>query len=196
MLKPGGKAQLLVPSWIGVANTGNDVVPQNTTIVYEVELIAIRSLEEVNKDRERYKKEQEEEKIRLKEDEPERIADYISKNSITAVPTESGLYFKELVAGEGNFPVDGNTVTIQYIHYDLEGNVIQSSYVDNTPFTYEVGTGAVIAGWEEAVKLMKKGGKAWMLLPSSIGYGDYQRNRNIKPYSPLVFELELVDVKK
>ena len=79
---------------------------------------------------------------------------------------------------------------------DLDGNILQSSYEDKTPFTYMVGTGAVIKGWEEAVKLMRKGGKAWMLIPSKIGYGDYQRIKAIKPYSPIVFELEVIDLKK
>ena len=196
MLQPGGSATLLVPSWIGVGSSGMEVVAPYTTLIYEVELLAIRSLEEVKKDRARYKKEQEAEKERLKEEEPLKISNYLKKNNITIEPTESGLYFKELIAGSGDYPVDGNSVTIQYIHYDLDGNILQSSYEDETPFTYIVGTGAVIKGWEEAVKLMRKGGKAWMLLPSSIGYGDYQRKKEVKPYSPLVFELELIDLKK
>ena len=133
---------------------------------------------------------------RLKKEEPSKIANYIKKHNINVKPTESGLYFKDIVEGKGDYPVDGNTVTIEYIHYDLDGNVLQSSYEDETPFTYTVGTGAVIKGWEEAVKLMRKGGKAWMLLPSSIGYGDYQRTKEVKPYSPLVFELELTEVKR
>ncbi len=196
MLRPGGKARLIVPSWIGVGSTGREVVAPHTTLIYEVKLQAIRSLEEVKKDRARYKKEKEAEKERLKKEEPSKIANYIKKHNINVKPTESGLYYKDIVEGKGDYPVDGNTVTIEYIHYDLDGNVLQSSYEDETPFTYTVGTGAVIKGWEEAVKLMRKGGKAWMLLPSSIGYGDYQRTKEIKPYSPLVFELELTEVKR
>ncbi len=196
MLQPGGAATLIVPSWIGVGQSGREVVAPFTTLVYEVELIAIRSLEEVKKDRAQYKIEQEAEKERLKAEEPSKIEEYISREKINVEPTESGLYFKELVPGKGDYAVDGNTVTIEYVHYDLDGNVLQSSYEDKTPFTFMVGTGAVIKGWEEAVKLMKNGSKAWMLLPSSIGYGDYQRKKEVKPYSPLVFELEIIDIKK
>jgi len=196
MLKEGGKAQLIVPSWIGVGSTGREVVPPFTTLIYEVKLQAIRSIEEVQKDRERYKIEQEIENQRLKKVEPQKISDYIKKNNIDFPPLESGLYFREIVVGEGDYPVDGNTVTVEYMHYDLDGNLLQSSYADKTPFTYVVGTDAVIDGWEEAVKIMKKGGKAWMLVPSNLGWGEYQRTKDIKPYSPLVFELELVDVKK
>jgi len=196
MLRTGGKAMLLVPSWIGVGTSGREVVDPFTTLVYEVELLAIRSLEEVKKDRAAYKKQQETEKEALRISEPSRIANYIEKNNITIEPLESGLYFKELVPGTGDHPVDGNTVTIEYIHYDLDGTVLQSSYEDKTPFTFMLGTGAVIKGWEEAVKLMRKGGKAWMLLPSKIGYGDYQRIKAVKPYTPIVFELEVTDVKK
>lgn len=196
MLRPGGKAQLLVPSWIGVGTAGMEVVAPFSTLVYEVELLAIRSLEVVKKDRAEYKKQQDAEKEALRISEPARIAEYISKNNITIEPLESGLYLEEITLGTGDYPIDGNTVTIEYVHYDLDGNVLQSSYDDKTPFTYMVGQKAVIKGWEEAVKLMRKGGKAWMLIPSNIGYGDYQRIQAIKPYSPIVFELELVDVKK
>ncbi|MBC8321899.1 MAG: FKBP-type peptidyl-prolyl cis-trans isomerase [Bacteroidetes bacterium] len=195
-LKTGGKAQLIVPSWIGVGSTGKEVVAPFTTLIYEVKLEAIRSLEEVRKDRERYKKEQEIENLRLQKEEPVTISNYLKKNNIDIEPTESGLYFKEIVAGSGNHPVDGNTVTLEYLHYDLVGNLLQSSYDDKTPFTYVVGTGAVIAGWEEAVKLMRKGGKAWMLIPSDIGYSGDQRTKEIKPFTPLVFELEVTDIGK
>ncbi len=196
MLRPGGKAKLLIPSWIGVGASGREVVAPFTTLEYEVELIAIRSLEEVKKDRAAYNKEKEVEKENLKKSEPTRISNYIKENNITVEPTESGIYFKELITGKGDKPVDGNTVTIQYIHYNMDGTVLQSSYENETPFTYMVGKGAVIKGWEETIKLMSKGGKAWMLIPSNLGYGDYERRKELKPYSPLVFELELVDIKK
>lgn len=196
LLRVGGKAQFIVPSWIGVGSTGMDMVPPFTTLIYEVKLQAIRSLEEVNKDRERHEKEQKAENLRLKKEEPARISSYLKKNNISIQPLESGLYFKELVAGKGDCPVDGDTVTVEYIHYNLNGDLLQSSYADNTPFSYVVGTDAVIDGWEEAVKLMKKGGKSWMLIPSKIGWGDMQRTKDIKPFTPLIFELELVDVKR
>jgi len=196
MLKPGGVAQFIVPSWIGVGSTGRDMVAPYTTLIYDVKLEAIRTLAEVKKDREQYQKEKEIEKLQLQKDEPKKISSYLKENNITIQPLESGLYIKELISGSGDYPTDGNTVTVEYIHYDLEGNILQSSYSDKTPFTYVVGTGAVIPGWEEAVKQMKKGGKTWMLIPSKIGWGDQERAKGIKPYTPLVFELELVDIKK
>ncbi len=64
------------------------------------------------------------------------------------------------------------------------------------PFTYIVGTGAVIKGWEEAVQKMKVGGKAWLLVPSKLGWGNSQRVKDIKAYSPLVFEIELISIDK
>ncbi len=195
MLKPGGEAQLIVPSWIGVGNTGRETVAPFTTLIYKVELKAIRTLDEVKKDRKQYKKDKERADQHLKLEESEKISNYLNKNNIKIIPLKSGLYIKELVAGNGSKPVDGDTVTINYVQYDLDGNIIQSSYADNSPFTFVVGTGAVIAGWEEAVKLMRKDGKSWMLLPSKIGWGDRVRNKKIQPYSPLVFELEVVDVK-
>jgi len=196
MLQPGGAAQLIVPSWIGVGSSGRDMVAPFTTLIYKVKLEAIRSLEEVKKDREQYKVEQEKEKVRLKQEESSIISDYIKKNKIEINPSESGLYLKTLEQGNGEIPKKGSTVTIEYVQYDLVGNIISSSYEDNTPFTYVVGSGAVITGWEEAVLQMRKGEKAWMLIPSNIGWGANSRSKKVKPYSPLVFELELTDIKQ
>ncbi len=195
LMRPGGKATLLVPSWIGVGSTGMEVVAPFTTLEYQVELLNIRTVEEVRKEREEVRKQEEIEKEERRKNEPERIAKYIKENNIDLEPLESGLFFKIIQEGSGNPPVDGDIVTLEYIHQDLNGNILQSSYDDNTPFTFEVGTGAVIKGWEEAVKLMPKGTKAWLLIPSKLGYAEHQRVRNIKPYTPLVFELEVTEIQ-
>lgn len=195
LMKPGGKAKLLVPSWIGVGSTGIEVVPPFTTLEYDVELVAIRSVDEVNKERKEKEKRAEIEKIILKSNEPQRIAEYLANNKPVLDSTNSGLYFEYITNGSGPRPVDGDIVTLHYIMYDMNNNVLQSSYDDNTPFTYEVGTSSVIKGWEEAVKLMPKGSKSWMLIPSKLGYGEHQRVRNIKPYSPLIFELEIINIQ-
>ena len=196
MLRVGGSAELIVPSWIGVGNMGRESVPPFTTLIYKIKLEAIRSFEEVQADYQRYKKEKEIELILLEKEEPTTIRNYINENNITIQPLASGLYFKELVVGEGNTPVKGDMVTVQYLHFDLEGNLLQDSRADGKPFTYVVGTGAVIKGWEEAIMRMKKGGKCWVLIPSKLGWGNNQRTKDIKPFSPLVFELELVDIVK
>lgn len=196
MLRPGGSATLIVPSWIGVGDMGRESVPPFTTLLYEIKLQAIRSFEEVQADYQRYKKEQEMELILLEREEPKKISNYIKDNNITFQPLESGLYFKELVVGEGINPTKGNMVTVHYKHYDLAGNLIQSSREDDKPFTYIVGTGAVIKGWEEAIQKMKVGGKVWLLIPSKLGWGNTQRTKDIKPFSPLVFEIELTNIEK
>lgn len=196
MLRVGGSAEIIVPSWIGVGDMGRESVPPFTTLIYEIKLEAIRSFEEVQADYQRYKKEKELELIFLEKEEPHTIKNYLEKNDITIQPLESGLYFKELVIGEGDNPVKGDMVTVHYLHYDLDGNLLQDSRADEKPFSYIVGTGAVIKGWEEAMKRMKKGGKCWVLIPSKLGWGNNQRTNNIKPFSPLVFELELVDIQK
>ncbi len=194
-LKIGEVAEFIVPSKIGVGSKGINTVPPFTTIIYKIKLADIRTLDEVKKDREQYEKQQEIEKQKLKLEEPKKIVDYLKKNNIDIKPLSSGLYLKKLKEGSGKLPEDGNTVTVQYIHYDLDGNIIQSSYKDNTPFTYVVGSGAVIPGWEEAVKTIKKGGKSWMLIPSKIGWGEQQPTKDILPFSPLVFVIEVVDIK-
>lgn len=195
LMHEGETAQFIVPSWIGVGSEGMDGVDAYTSLLYKVKLIAIRTVKEVNIDRKRYKEEDNREKARLKKIEPETIKKYLEKNKINFQPTASGLYFKEIQAGNGLIPDSGKSVTMEYVHYDLDGNVLQSSYSDNQPFTFVFGTKAVIKGWEEAIGKMSKGSKAWILVPSKLGYGDYQRTKEIKPYSPLVFEIEVTEIK-
>lgn len=195
LMHVGETAQFIVPSWIGVGSGGRDGVDGYKTLLYKVKLIAIRTIEEVNADRKRYKEEDNREKERLRKIEPETIKNYLEKNNIDIKPTASGLYFHELNSGNGILPDSGTSITMEYVHYDLDGNVLQSSYADKQPFTFVYGTKAVIKGWEEAIGMMSKGSKAWILVPSKLGYGDYQRRNEIKPYSPLVFEIEVTGMK-
>ena len=77
----------------------------------------------------------------------------------------------------------------------FDGTQFDASYDRNEPFTFELGVGQVIAGWDEGIALMKKGGKATLLIPSAIGYGERGAGDMIPPFTPLVFEVELIDFK-
>ena len=122
------------------------------------------------------------------------IDQYIQSHNIEVEPTASGLYFIENKAGKGNNPAKGAKCKVHYKGTLLDGTVFDSS-LEREPFEFELGMGQVIAGWDEAIGMMKKGGKATLVLPSSIAYGERGAGNLIPPFSPLVFEVELIDFK-
>jgi FKBP-type peptidyl-prolyl cis-trans isomerase FkpA len=126
--------------------------------------------------------------------EPGKIQRYVTQNNIQVSPTQSGLYIIELQAGEGREAKAGDMVTAHFSGSFLNGQIFDSSYERGVPITFELGKGEVIPAWDEAIAGMKAGGKVRLISPSSLAYGDQQRG-NIKPYTPLIFEIELIEVR-
>ena len=127
------------------------------------------------------------------DEETELLEQYLIDNNITTEPEESGLYYIETETGTGVQPQQGDTV---YVHYT--GRLVDSTIFDTStgsdPFSFTLGTGYVISGWDEGIAYMKEGGKATLIIPSVLGYGSSGKN-SIPPYSTLVFDVELVDVR-
>jgi FKBP-type peptidyl-prolyl cis-trans isomerase FkpA len=117
---------------------------------------------------------------------------YLADNKITAKPTASGLIYVETKKGSGANPKPTEIVKVHYTGMFLDGKVFDSSVERGEPVEFPLNQ--VIPGWTEGLQLMKKGGKAKLILPSVIAYGA-QGNQGIPPYSPLVFEVELIDIK-
>lgn len=108
--------------------------------------------------------------------------------------TESGLQYEILTEGDGIIPEMGDTVVVHYEGSLIDGTVFQSSKEMGEPATFNVGQ--VIPGWNEGLQLMKKGSTYKFYIPSELAYGSSQRGEDIKPNSTLIFEVELIDVKK
>ncbi|MCH7657507.1 MAG: FKBP-type peptidyl-prolyl cis-trans isomerase [Bacteroidetes bacterium] len=125
--------------------------------------------------------------------EEEAIKEYIEKNDITVQSTESGLYYIETETGTGLQPQQGDTVYVHYTGKLIDGTVFDTSEGGN-PFSFELGVGYVIQGWDEGIAYMKEGGKATLIIPSQLGYGSTGAT-SIPPYSTLIFDVELVDVR-
>jgi len=121
---------------------------------------------------------------------------WLKENNITVKPTASGLYFIQKQAGSGVKVEPGDKVSAHYTGYYLNGQVFDSSVDAPQPFAFVAGNAQVIQGWDEAVMMMRKGGKARIILPSEIAYGQSDPRSPIPPFSTLVFDLEIVDVEK
>lgn len=105
----------------------------------------------------------------------------------------SGFLYRETRAGTGAMPASTDTVTVHYTGKLLDGTVFDSSVERNQPATFALNQ--VIACWSQGVPLMKEGGKAQLVCPSDLAYGDGGRPK-IKPGATLLFEVELISVKK
>ena len=128
------------------------------------------------------------------EKELETLQSYIESNNITTEPNPSGLYYIETTAGTGAQATAGDIVDVHYTGTFLDGKKFDSSYDRNEPFEFTLGIGEVIKGWDEGIAYMKEGGKAKLIMPSSLAYGASGAG-SIPPYTSLIFEVELIDVK-
>lgn len=106
----------------------------------------------------------------------------------------SGLYVKDLVPGSGAVAVAGSTVDVHYTGWLVDGKQFDSSK-GGSPFSFTIGRGMVIAGWDEGVAGMKVGGKRQLVIPPAMGYGDAGAGGVIPPGATLVFEVELLGVR-
>jgi len=107
--------------------------------------------------------------------------------------TKSGLQYRIIEEGSGSKPKDTDTVVVHYKGTLIDGTEFDSSYKTNQPAEFPVR--AVIPGWTEALQLMKKGAKYELFIPSELAYGERGRP-SIPPNSVLLFEVELLDIKK
>jgi FKBP-type peptidyl-prolyl cis-trans isomerase FklB len=115
-------------------------------------------------------------------------------NKPGVITTESGLQYKVLTSGDGKQPTADDTVTTHYRGTLIDGREFDSSYKRNTPASFPVK--GVIKGWTEALQLMHVGDKWQLFVPSELAYGESKRSELIEPNSTLIFEIELLDVKK
>jgi FKBP-type peptidyl-prolyl cis-trans isomerase FkpA len=118
---------------------------------------------------------------------------YKQKNNVTQEPEESGLIILHQVNGKGKSPVKGNKVKVNYTGTFTDGTVFDSSYDKGKPLEFTIGMNEVIPGWDEGIKKMKVGGKAKLIIPADLAYGE--RNvGEIPPHTPLIFDIELIEI--
>lgn len=169
-------------------------------LAFDIKLMNIQTQEDVMWEREKSRQMYIAER---KEKEPKELSQYIGDNHIDVKPSKTGLYLVELEKGKGAAPKDGDSVTVHYTGSFLDGTIFDSSVKRGQPFGFVVnaeGPRSVIPGWNEAIKMMKKGSVATIIIPSalaydSLGYPNPQTGKYfIPPYSPMKFDIQLLDI--
>lgn len=108
--------------------------------------------------------------------------------------TESGLLYKVVTQGKGEKPTKSDTVEVNYRGSLIDGTEFDSSYKRGNPASFPVGQ--VIPGWSEALQLMPVGSKWQLFIPSDLAYGKAGAGGTIGPNQTLVFDVELLEIKK
>jgi peptidylprolyl isomerase len=113
----------------------------------------------------------------------------------TGTTMPSGLQYIETLPGTGEQAQAGNIVSVHYTGTLQDGTKFDSSLDRNEPITFVLGQGMVIAGWDEGISLMKVGGKARLIIPPNLAYGERGAGGVIPPNATLIFDVELLDVQ-
>lgn len=166
-MKVGGRRTVIIPSELAYGEQGIGPIPPNTKLKLVVEVLDTR--EKIN--------------VEMWDVEPSSFK-----------TTSSGLKYAVINDGAGNFADSGNVVTVHYSGYLEDGTKFDSSVERDEPFSFLLGMGQVIPGWDEGIKLMKKGSKVKLLVPPHLAYGAMELEK-IPANSTLFFDIELLDVQ-
>jgi len=112
------------------------------------------------------------------------------------VTTPSGLRYLDMEYGEGPSPEKGQNVVVHYTGWLPDGTKFDSSVDRSQAFTFKIGVGQVIKGWDEGVMSMKVGGKRMLFIPPELGYGSRGAGNVIPPNAHLIFEVELLEISE
>jgi len=192
MMHKGDSAMFLIKAEDYYTQTRKIRVPQDINpteyLHFHIRMLDIISFDEFEQERHaaRISNERLEDKL---------LGDYLERINIQVGPTNSGLYYVEKAKGNGASPIPGKKVTVHYMGYFIDGKIFDSSYKRKKPFTFTLGIGEVILGLDEGISKMKVGGKAQLIIPSILAYGDKQSGP-IPPYATLVFDVELISVEQ
>lgn len=172
LMKEGGKARLIIPPDLAYGEQGSGgVIPPNATLVFDVELVSVAPAPPPP---------------------PEAPAEIDEADYTT---TDSGLMYYDFEEGTGESPESGQTAVVHYTGWLENGTMFDSSLTRGRPFSFPVGMGQVIPGWDEGVASMKIGGKRQLVIPSELGYGERGAGDAIPPNATLIFEVELLEVQ-
>ncbi len=164
-----------------------DFIDSNGVLFFDVKMKEIQTQEEYQR-AEQLKNEQ-----RAKE-ESDKLQEYMKANNLQIIPTASGLYFTETTAGNGKKPVEGDWVKVNFAISLLDQVPIYSSF-EREPSSFEYGKIFENQGVSEAISMMSEGGRASLIVPSSLAFGAAGRGDIIPPYSTLLYDVQIVKIQ-
>ncbi len=190
MMNPGDWYQFKIPTDSFYLYTKKEYPLPGVSkiLLFDIHIIRQVAKEEIEHEQQLFEEQ-------MKKQEEIVLQQYIQDEEIIIKPEKSGLYFIETKKGKGFFPKPGSTLSVHYTGRLLNGNIFDSSYNRKKPFTFKLGAKEVIDGWDEGFSYMKKGGKAIFIIPSELAYGKEGYSTIIPPYSTLLFEVELIEVR-
>ncbi len=191
LMHEGDSAQFIVDAEKFYRETKNTNVPnfikKGSKLKFNIKLVEIFSYD-------KYLEEKKASQVLTAQEEQKVLEMYLQNSNITAKPTNSGLYYIETKAGQGAKPKLGHKVVINYTGSFISGEIFDSTLKRSEPFEFELGKNEVIQGLEEGISMMKEGGKATLIIPSNIAYGN-KKYKMIPAFSTLIFEVELINIK-
>ena len=197
LVSVGGKAEFVIPSSLAFGSEGfHDAILPYTPFNLILEVVDIMTSNEYEEEQKRIQKQEAEENARRLKEESQKIANYVKDNNINIKPQASGLYYIETKLGGGETVKNGDLVSVHYSIYNIDNQLIESSYDYNQPLPFIYGENQMIAGIEEAVGYMKVGGKSRLIVPSRLGFGDIKIDDNLPANSTLIIDLELVNLQR
>ena len=196
MVPEGGMMRFVIPSELAFDSTGYEqyILPYMPLVV-RIKMNHVMDKAAYEKRQADLEAEKEAEKARLMAMESKTISNYIKAKGIVETPTESGLYIIRQEEGKGDLAQWGDEVGVHYVLKNLNDEQLESSYDYERPMYFKIGSGQMIAAIEEALMTMAPGAKVTLITPSALAFGEYDLGETLPPYSPLIIELELVEVK-
>lgn len=185
MMHKGDSAEFRMPARFYVNNNAQN---SDSLLTVSVKMVDVIPFEEFERDRN-------DARIAGEREEDQLLSEYLKKNNIETEPTLSGMYIIEKEKGTGPAPVPGKMVAIHYEGYFLNGQMFDSSYGRREPLKFRLGAMQVIPGLEEGVAKMRKGGRATLIIPSPLAYGDQQVGP-VPPFATLIFDVWLIGTEE
>ena len=204
MLSVGDSASFLVDAEAFFTNNVKIDVPKfiekGSKLRFEVKVNNLQSAEDIQKEQDAIHK-------KSLDAEMAQLENYLKENNIVQTPTSSGIYYIETKKGTGKKAEKDKMVKVNYTGRLINGTVFDTSVEEEakkanifnpqrpyTPLDFQLGAGMVIKGWDEGISYMNEGGKATLIIPSSLAYGPNGAGDIIPPNSILVFDVELKEV--
>lgn len=192
----GGEGHFVIPSSLAFDSEGlEDYIEPYTSFFLNVKNIDVMTVDEYEEEEKKLKDAEEAENQRRLAEEPANMAKFIKEHNVNVAPSETGVYYLEIKTGTGDKPEEGDMVSVYYNMYNIADKLVDSNY-GIEPLSFVYGSGEMVPGIDEAMGKMRVGGKATIIVPSAMGFGDIAVDKDLPANSIVIFDLELVEVLK